>query len=496
MTGDTTNPQSPDVDVAIIGAGFSGLGMAIALKNEGKRSFVILEKGDEVGGTWRANRYPGCACDVPSNLYSFSFAPNPQWSKAFSPQPEILNYLRGVADTYDLRKSIRFGSEVAQAAFDDATKRWRLTLADGTTLMARVLVSGQGALTIPAFPKIEGLETFGGDIIHSAEWRDDVALAGKNVAVIGTGASAIQFVPEVAPQVAHLTIFQRTPPWIIPKLDRTISDGMKARFARQPWRQKLWRLLIYVFLESGARNWLSPKSTSKMEDLARRHLEKQVADPVLRAKLTPDYRIGCKRVLLSNNYYPALCRENVTLETSGIARVERDTIVMSDGRRVPADVILLGTGFNVTDRTSDPFEVFGRGGRSLKVDWKDGAEAHLGITVSGYPNYFILMGPNTGLGHNSIIYMIESQIDYVMSALRTMDARRLQSLDAKPDAQAAFVQEMNRKIASTVWSSGCRSWYLSANGRNTTIWPDYTFKYRYRTRKLDLADYDSEPASG
>lgn len=485
---------TPDVDVAIIGAGFSGLGMAIALQGEGKRTFAVLEKGSDVGGTWYANRYPGCACDVPSNLYSFSFAPNPRWSKAFSPQPEIFEYLRGVADTYNLRKHIRFSTEVAEAKFDDATKLWRLAMRDGTSLTARILVSGQGALTIPAYPNIEGLETFAGKKFHSAEWRDDVSLQGKNVAVIGTGASAIQFIPQIAPLAKHLTVFQRTPPWIIPKLDRTISDDAKARFAKQPWRQKLWRLLIYTFLESGARNWLKPKGASANEKLARRHLEKHVADPQLRAKLTPDYRIGCKRILLSNDYYPTLCRDNVTLETTSIARVDKDAVVLTDGRRVPADVIIYGTGFHVTDRTQDPFEVIGEGGRRLKDDWKDGAEAHLGITVTGYPNYFILMGPNTGLGHNSIIYMIESQIAYIMSALRAMDARGLRTLDPKPQAQAAFVDEINRKVGSTVWSSGCRSWYLSANGRNTTIWPDYTFKYRYRTRKIDLADYNSERA--
>lgn len=486
--------STPDVDVAIIGAGFSGLGMAIALQNEGKRTFTVLEKGSDVGGTWYANRYPGCACDVPSNLYSFSFAPNPQWSKAFSPQPEIFQYLRGIADTYDLRKHIRFKTEVAEARFDDATKLWRLAMHDGSSLTARILVSGQGALTIPAYPKIEGLETFGGDKFHSAEWRDDVSLHDKNIAVIGTGASAIQFIPQIAPKAKHLTVFQRTPPWIIPKLDRTISEEAKARFARQPWRQKLWRLLIYTFLESGARNWLKPKGASANEKLARRHLEKHVADPQLRAKLTPDYRIGCKRILLSNDYYPTLCRDNVTLETTAIARVEKDAVILADGRRVPVDVIIYGTGFHVTDRTQDPFDVIGEGGRRLKDDWKDGAEAHLGITVTGYPNYFILMGPNTGLGHNSIIYMIESQIAYIMSALRAMDARGLRTLDAKPQAQAAFVDEINRKVGSTVWSSGCRSWYLSANGRNTTIWPDYTFKYRYRTRKINLADYNSERA--
>lgn len=486
-------PPSPaderHVDVAIIGSGFSGLGMGAALKREGKRSFVILERASDLGGTWRDNRYPGCACDIPSALYSFSFAPNPHWTRAFSPQPEIWAYLKRVAAEEGLVSHLRFNAAIVDAAWDEGTSRWRLRAADGRAWTASVVVAGTGALSRPARPAIPGLDNFAGEVVHSAEWRDGVAFEGRRVAVIGTGASAIQIVPELAPLAERLTVFQRTPAWIIPKPDRAITPQARERFERQPWRQQAWRLFIYAMLERNALARMHPPLAAGAERMARRHLAAQVPDPALRARLTPDYTIGCKRVLISDDFYPALQRPNVDLETAAIARIERDAILTADGRRIGADVLVLATGFDVTNPQNDPLEVTGRGGVRLKEAWREGAQAHLGITVAGFPNWFILMGPNTGLGHNSMIFMIESQIAYVQSALKQMDRQALRALEVRPEAQAAFVAEVDRKLATSVFNSGCASWYLGERTRNTTVWPGFTFDYRRRTKAIDLSDY-------
>ncbi|HYF23247.1 MAG TPA: NAD(P)/FAD-dependent oxidoreductase [Caulobacteraceae bacterium] len=487
--------MTPLLDVLIIGSGFSGLGMAIALKKEGRRSFVVLEKAGEVGGTWRENTYPGCACDIPSQLYSFSFEPEPNWTRVFPPQAEILAYLKRCADKYGLEPHLRFGAEVVEAAWDEAARLWRVATRDGRRFRARAVVAGKGALHRPAIPELPGLEGFAGPAFHSAEWRHDVDLTGKRVAVVGTGASAIQFVPKIAPLAERLTVFQRTPPWIVPKPDRPISEQSRARFARRPWLQAAVRGFWYWFLEKNARARLDPRLAGPSERLALKHLHAQIADPDLRAKLTPDYRLGCKRVLISDDYYHALTRPNVALETAPIARVEPDAVATADGRRTPADVLIFGTGFQVTDQSSDPLEVVGRDGLRLKEAWRDGLSAHLGITVAGFPNWFLLMGPHTGLGHNSMVYMIESQIRYVMSALQALDRRAAAALEVTPSAQAAFAAEMDRKLKGTVWMSGCGSWYLDRQGRNTTVWPDYTFRYRARTRAIDPGDFRFLPAA-
>lgn len=483
-----------DVDILIIGSGFSGIGMGAALKREGRRTgrerpFLILEQADDLGGTWRDNRYPGCACDVPSALYCFSFAPNPQWTRAFSPQPEIWDYLRKVARDEGLEPHMRFGARVVEARWDESAARWRLRTADGRNWSARVVVAGTGALSRPARPDLPGLDQFGGDVLHSAEWRDDVALKGRDVALVGTGASAIQIAPEAAKVARRLTVFQRTAPWIIPKPDREIAPRTRERFAHSPWRQQAWRLFIYAMLEKNALARMYPALAAGPERMARRHLEAQVADAELRRKLTPNYRLGCKRVLISDDYYPTLQLPNVTLETSAVARVEPASVISAEGRRFPAEVIVFATGFEVTNRQNDPMEVFGRGGMRLKDAWKDGAEAHLGITVAGFPNWFLLMGPNTGLGHTSMVFMIESQIAYVMSALERMDAAAIGALEVRPEAQAAFVAEVGRRLATSVFGSGCASWYLGDLKRNTTVWPGFTFDYRRRTRAIDLKDY-------
>ena len=487
MTGDS-DPRERDVDVLVIGTGFSGLGMGVALKREGKRSFLILEKAGDLGGTWRDNRYPGCACDVPSALYSFSFAPNPHWTRAFSPQPEIWAYLRKVAEDEGLTPHIRYGAHVVEARWDGPAARWRVRNEDGRDWSAKVVVAGAGALSRPARPDLPGLDGFMGEVLHSAEWRDGVALDGKDVALVGTGASAIQIAPEAAKAAKRLTVFQRSPPWIIPKPDRAIAERSRERFAREPWRQQAWRLFLYAMLEKNVFARMYPPLAAGPERMARRHLHAQVADDGLRARLTPDYRLGCKRVLISDDYYPTLQRPNVTL-AGAAARVEPEAVVAADGTRAPAEVLILATGFEVTNRQGDPMEVYGRGGLRLKDAWRDGAQAHLGITVAGYPNWFVLMGPNTGLGHNSMIFMIESQIAYVMSSLKRMDEAAVAALEVRPEVQAAFVDWVDRKVAGSVFASGCSSWYLGELKRNTTVWPGFTFDYRRRTRAIDLREY-------
>lgn len=482
--------EKPDIDVAILGTGFSGLGMAIALKKAGRSSFQIFEKAHDVGGTWRDNHYPGCACDVPSHLYSFSFEPNPNWSRMYSPQPEILGYLKRCADKYDLYPSISFNAEVTRAVFDEAHNFWRIETKDGQRITARALVSGMGGLSRPAYPDIKGLKDFSGAVFHSADWNHDYDLTGKTVAVIGTGASAIQFVPQIAPEVKQLHLFQRTPPWIVPKLDRPIRPWEHKLFHAFPILQYLMRGAIYCRMESGVLGFtVNPKLMKKVEQIARDHLTDQVPDEELRKILTPTYLPGCKRILISNDYYPALGRDNVNVVTAEISEIRGTVVVTKDGAERPVDAIILGTGFKAMDVLT-PTEIIGREGRSLAQEWGDFPKAHLGITVSGYPNLFFLMGPNTGLGHNSMVYMIESQIHYVMDALAHMDKRQVPALDVLPKAQAEFNEEIQARIGKTVWQTGCKSWYQRDDGRNPSVWPSFTFSYRRRTRRIDPLDYE------
>jgi cation diffusion facilitator CzcD-associated flavoprotein CzcO len=486
-------PAKPDVDVAILGSGFSGLGMAIALLKDGRNDFVILEKAQGVGGTWRDNTYPGCACDIPSHLYSFSFEPNPEWSRVYPTQPEIRAYLDRVADKYELRPYLRFGRTVTDISFDEAGGFWRVTSDDGQVLTARVVVSGMGGLSRPILPDIKGMDRFRGKTFHSAWWDHDYDLTGKTVAVIGTGASAIQFVPQIAPKVKSLTLFQRTPSWVMPKKDRQRHGWERALFRAAPVFQKLLRGLTYARLEllATALVWRTD-SMAKFEKLGRQFIEAAIPDPVLRQKVTPTYRMGCKRILISNDYYPALARPNVHLITEGIAEITAKGVRTTDGVEHAVDAIVYGTGFAATDALS-PTQVHGRGGRHLNAEWEAGAQAYLGVTVSGYPNFFMLMGPNTGLGHNSIVYMIESQIRHVMDGLRRMDAAGAAWMDPKRDAQNAFNAFVQDRVRKTVWNAGgCKSWYLTEDGRNTTIWPGFTFDYRRRVKAVDPAAYDME----
>lgn len=484
-------PALPDhVDVAIVGSGFAGLGMAIKLKEAGRTDFVVLERADDVGGTWQQNTYPGCQCDVPSNVYSFSFAPNPEWSQTFALQPEIWRYLRKVADDYSLRPYVRLRTSVEAASWDESAQRWRIETSRGP-LTARVLVAGMGGLSEPALPQIPGAETFAGPAFHTARWDHEADLTGKRVAVIGTGASAVQVVPRIQPQVARLSVFQRTPPWIMPHPGRPVRPRERALFRLLPALQRLVRGAVYWGREGYVLPFKYHRLSRVPERMARAHLEQQVADPMLRAKLTPDYEIGCKRILMSNEYFPALQQPNAELVTDAIAEIRPHAVVTKDGVEHPADAIVWGTGFRVTDL---PYVEWlrGREGRTLGDVWREhGMQGLRGTTVAGFPNLFLLVGPNTGLGHNSIVFMIESQLAYVMGALRAMEARGAAVLDTRPEAQEVFNEALQARMRGTVWTEGgCASWYLDAHGRNTTLWPGTSWSFRRATRRFDPAEHE------
>jgi cation diffusion facilitator CzcD-associated flavoprotein CzcO len=477
-----------DIDVAIIGSGFSGLGMAIRLKQAGMNDFLVLERADEVGGTWQANTYPGCACDVPSHLYSFSFAPNPDWTRTYSTQPEIWAYLRQCADRFGVRPHVRLGCAVESATWLEAERRWELETSDGV-LRARVLVAGMGPLTEPRIPEIPGLERFEGDVWHSARWNHDVDLTGKRVASIGTGASAIQYVPEIQRAVAKLHVFQRTPPWVMPHSSRPIRRWERRLYRAVPAAQRLVRGGIYAGREALVLGFVkNPRLMKVVERLARKHMEMQVDDPGLLEKVTPDYTIGCKRILPSNHWYRTLGKPNVELVTEGVTEVRARSIVSADGSEREVDAIVFGTGFQVTDIPA-AHRVRGRGGKLLDDLWHGSPRAHLGTTIAGFPNLFFLLGPNTGLGHSSMVYMIESQIAHVLDALRMMRERGAETIEVRADAQERYNAALERKLDVTVWNTGCASWYLDRTGRNATIWPDWTWRFRRRTARLDPAEY-------
>lgn len=493
---DSCGSEAAPLSVLIVGSGFSGLGMAIRLCQSGIEDFKILERGASVGGTWRDNRYPGCACDVQSHLYSFSFEPNPDWTRMFPLQPELEAYLQRCTDKYGLLRHTEFGARVIEARYDEAAALWLVRTEDGRRYRARALVSAMGPLSNPTLPKIPGLETFEGKLFHSAQWDHNYPLDGKRVAVIGTGASAIQFVPQLVPRVAHLDLYQRTPPWLLPKPDRKIAAWEQWLFRHLPFTQKLMRAWLYVYLESRVLGFVvNPRIMKLVQLAALRHLRKQVADPALRKRLTPDYTIGCKRVLISDDYYPAVSQPQVEVVSDAVSEIRGNVVVTADGRERPVDAIILGTGFAVQDMVPRGM-IRGRGDRDLWDVWQSGAEAYAGTTVHGFPNLFMLLGPNTGLGHTSQIYIIESQIAYVMDALRQMRGAGWRAVEVREDVQRRFNDRLQRKVNSAVWNSGgCKSWYLDARGRNTTIWPGFTFMFRRKTRAFVAPDYHLEPGS-
>ncbi len=479
-----------DPAIVIIGSGFAGLAMAIRLKQAGFQDFVILEKNDDLGGTWRDNTYPGCACDVPSHMYSFSFELNPDWSRMFAPQREIWEYMRRCAAKYGLAAHIRYRCTVERMEWDDAIGRWRIATIAGEAYTARAIVSGIGALHVPSIPEIPGADRFAGAAFHSAQWAQTCDLAGKRVAVIGTGASAIQFIPEIAKHAARVHVFQRTPPWIHPRPDFAIPPAVRATFAAAPPLMRAFRDGIYWLLEARAVGFaVHPKLMAPLQRVARHHIERQIGDPALRAKVTPDYTIGCKRILLSSDYYPALTRPNVDLITDPIARITETGLVCADGRAYEVDVIIYGTGFKTVEAVAE-LNVAGRDGVKLQDVWRGGIEAYHGITVAGFPNFFLLLGPNTGLGHNSVVFMIESQVRHVMSCLRLIARQNGETIEVRASALRRFNDGIQRRLRTAVWSEGgCKSWYLDADGVNRALWPGFSFEYWARTRRARRADY-------
>lgn len=480
-----------DIDVVVVGAGFGGLCTGARLREQGLTDFVILEKDDGPGGTWRANHYPGAACDVPSHLYSFSFARSPDWSHRYAPQAEILAYLEGCAERFGLVPHLRFGTEVVSATWREEDERWEVRTRHGDVFRARFVVSAAGGLTRPKKPDIEGLDTFAGPVLHSARWNHEVSFEGQRAGVIGSGASAIQVVPQITPLVSHLSLFQRSAPWILPREDRAYRAWEKAALRYVPGLTWLVRNAIYWRHEVRATALVRhvPRIREMAEGWGRAHLEAQVSDPELRAKLTPTYAMGCKRVLLADDYYPAVSQPHVDLVTSSITRIDETGVHTEDGRHHPLDVLVLCTGFHAAEDMA-PFPLVGREGRDLKAEWADGGSAYLGTMVTGFPNLFVIIGPNTGLGHNSMIFIIECQVRYILAAMRTMQRRGVTTLEVRPEAQARYDDWLGSRMGTTVWTQGgCQSWYLTEDGRNTTLWPGYTLEFERRTRAPDPADF-------
>ncbi len=474
--------------IVIVGAGFSGLGMAIGLTKRGIDDFVVLERAPDVGGTWHFNTYPGCRCDVPSHLYSFSFAPNSQWTHTYSAQPEIRDYLRRCADDFGVRGHIRTGVSVESAQWDDDAARWEIETDDGP-YTADVLITAMGPLTEPRLPDVPGLDSFAGKTMHSGRWDHGYDLRGKRVASIGTGASAIQYVPEIAADVEQLHVFQRTAPWVMPHGNRPIAERERRLFRRIPAIQRLIRAGVYV-----SREWLvlglakQPRLMGVLERLGRSHLRKSIADADLRAKVTPDFSLGCKRILPSNRWYRALQRDNVELVCSELAEVRPHAVVGADGVEHEVDAIIFATGFHVTDMPAAR-QLRGRDGALLADVWAGSPSAYLGTAVPGFPNLFLLLGPNTGLGHSSMVYMIETQIEHVLRALAAMDDGAAATIEVRAEVAEAYNRELDGRMRGTVWESGCSSFYVDATGRNSVLWPDWTWRFRRRATRFDTGAY-------
>ncbi|MBM7366614.1 flavin-containing monooxygenase [Gordonia hydrophobica] len=484
-----------DVEIAIIGAGFSGLGAAIKLTQEGVEDYVLLDRGHDFGGTWRDNVYPGAACDVPSHLYSYSFALNPEWSRSYSHQPEIHQYINSVANEHSIGEKALFGSEVTHAEWNEDLRHWRIDYTrDGKSesLTARTLIGGVGPLCEPNLPDIEGIESFGGTVVHSARWDEDYDFAGKRVAVIGTGASAIQIVPQLGKVVGHMDVYQRTAPWIIPRNERPYFSVENWAFKNVPGLQSAIRGGIYSFNElvAAGMTW-APKALKPVELISRANILRGIRDPQLREAVTPKFAVGCKRILKSNEWYPTLDQDNVELVTDGIARVTKTGIVTNDGTARDVDVIVVATGFHVTD--SPVFDtIFGAEGKSLAEVWSvGGMQAYKGSFVHGFPNLMLLIGPSTGLGHTSMVYMIESQLNYLVDYVRKTRARGIVRVDVTQEAQDAFNKGIQDALTSSVWvNGGCASWYKDEHGNITVLWPGFTFSFRQQTRSFDIAAYD------
>ncbi|MCP5069195.1 MAG: NAD(P)/FAD-dependent oxidoreductase [bacterium] len=483
-----------DFPIAIIGAGFGGIGTAIQLKKAGLDSFTIFERAGELGGTWRDNTYPGAACDVPSHAYSLSFEQVPTWSHRFAPSEEIQDYLLGIAKKWGLREHMRFDTEIVDARFDEAAGSWTLTTGNGETFTARVVVSCVGGLVDPAMPDIKGIQSYTGELFHTARWNHDYDLAGRRVAVIGTGASAVQVVPEVAREAARVDVYQRTPAWVVPKHDKTYSERYKSLLARFPILLRASRFMIYWMSELfGPVIFLDNERLAKIgEKASLAHLKAQVKDPELRRKLTPSFQFGCKRMLISDEYWASFERPNVELITDPIEEIKSGGIQTRDGSLRGVDAIVVATGFAL-GLASAPFPIKGKGGRRLDDVWKDGAVAYKGMNVSGFPNWFILMGPNTGPGHTSVLVYTEAQIAHVVAAIKKLRKEKLRYVDVRQDVQDRYNEGLQGRMKHMVWSTGCNSWYLSADGSNHSLYPGFAAEYAIRARPFRVRDYEIAP---
>ena len=494
--------------VAIVGAGFGGIAAALRMREIGVDDFVMLERADDIGGTWRDNTYPGCACDIPSHLYSLASEPKSDWTCKYAPQPEIWDYLLNIVDRHDLREHLWTGAEVVSCRFDETTARWTLATRDGRRLTARVVISAIGALRDPNYPDIAGRDRFGGPQTHTARWDPDLDLHGKRVGVVGTGASAIQVIPEAADVASHVTVFQRSPAWVVPRMDRAYTEIEKWAFGAIPGARRLHRALIYATKELRYVAFDHAWVMRGLEALVRAHLHHEVDDPELAKKLSPNYHMGCKRILVSDDYYPAVAQDHVEIETSPIARVTERGVETQDGHH-DLDVIVWATGFDVQD-VLGTLDVRGLDGRDLASYWGDRPAAYQGTTVPGFPNFFLLLGPNTGLGHNSVVLQIESQLNYVAAAMERLERHEhVAYVDVKRDALERWKTEVAERTDRSVWATGCDSWYLGPDGYNFTLWPGSTWEYRLRMRRFDTRSYrlarwsqlpasvpESEPAVG
>ena len=489
------------IDAVIVGAGLGGLCAAIRLRASGVDSIAILERSAEVGGTWRDNVYPGCACDVPSHMYSFSFAPHTGWTRPYPQQQEIQDYILRITDAYALRPLIRFDSDVQALRWLADRQCWQIDVLGQPLMLARHVILATGPLNKPAIPELPGADQFAGETFHSSHWRHDIDLRGKRIAVVGTGASAIQFVPEIAPAAAHVDVFQRTPAWVMPRWDQPYGAFRRWIYRYVPGLQRLSRWRVYWFNE-----WIGMgfMGSARMQNLLRRlsghHLRSQVPSPTMQAALTPDFTPGCKRLLISNTWFPTLQRSNVRLVTQAVAAIAPQGVVGADGTLYPCDVIVWGTGFKASELVA-PMKIYGEAQESsqgrdldsvpeLSALWRtQPAATRLGITVAGFPNFFMLVGPNTGLGHNSIIFMIECQVNYIVQALKSLQKSGQTVLRLRTDVQQGEYARIQQKMVSTVWSSGCKSWYQNAQGQIDTLWPGYTWQYWLQSRRFQTRDY-------
>lgn len=488
----THDAMNVDHDVIVIGAGFSGINAGIRLKREGIENFIILERADDVGGTWRDNTYPGCACDVPSHLYSYSFEQNPDWSTTYSGSAEIQAYIQRCARKYGLYEHLRFGVGIARAEFDEQRGAWQLTDEASRRYTARAVVSAVGGLVEPSTPRFAGMDDFNGTIMHTARWRHDVDLANRKVVIIGTGASGIQVIPSIAPEVAHLTVIQRSAPYVLPKLDKALPELMKTTFRRIPFAQTAFRRAILALTEGlvGPAVILNSPLATGMKKLALWNMRSAIDDPVLRDKLTPDYEIGCKRVLFASNYYPALTRDNVALETAGVDRFTANGIRLTDGREIEADVVITATGFKI-NIAEPPFPIIGQAGEALADKWAGpGGKAYKGVATAGVPNWFFMLGPNTGPGHTSVLIYTEAQARYITRAIRTLLDRDLTAIAVKPKIMRRYHEKLQNRMRYTSWTSGCQSWYLDENGENHTLFPGLATEYALSMRRFKLGEYE------